>query len=107
MYYFFSTQFRFSFYFFSCFLGGHYNNIRHIIDFSFYEFKERVKKSFVFKEKYTQPVIRVGYEKIIPSIKTPMENVYLANMSQVYPWDRGANYAVEIGKKVAKMISAS
>ena len=24
-------------------------------------------------------------------------------MSQVYPWDRGTNYAVEIGQKVAEM----
>jgi hypothetical protein len=25
-------------------------------------------------------------------------------MSQVYPWDRGTNYAVEIGQKVARMV---
>ena len=25
--------------------------------------------------------------------------LYFASMSQVYPWDRGTNYAVEIGKK--------
>ena len=24
-------------------------------------------------------------------------------MSQVYPWDRGTNYAVEIGRRVAGM----
>jgi hypothetical protein len=27
-------------------------------------------------------------------------------MSQVYPWDRGTNYAVEMGRRVAKMIDA-
>jgi hypothetical protein len=26
-------------------------------------------------------------------------------MSQVYPWDRGTNYAVEIGREVAQMIA--
>jgi hypothetical protein len=25
-------------------------------------------------------------------------------MSQVYPWDRGTNYAVEIGQRVAGMV---
>jgi hypothetical protein len=25
-------------------------------------------------------------------------------MSQVYPWDRGTNYAVEMGRRVARMI---
>jgi len=26
-------------------------------------------------------------------------------MSQVYPWDRGTNYAVEMGRKVAAMVA--
>jgi hypothetical protein len=25
-------------------------------------------------------------------------------MSQVYPWDRGTNYAVEIGRRAARMM---
>jgi hypothetical protein len=25
-------------------------------------------------------------------------------MSQVYPWDRGTNFAVEIGRKVAALV---
>jgi hypothetical protein len=25
-------------------------------------------------------------------------------MSQVYPWDRGTNFAVEIGRRAARMI---
>jgi hypothetical protein len=25
-------------------------------------------------------------------------------MSQVYPWDRGTNFAVEIGRRTAKLI---
>jgi hypothetical protein len=25
-------------------------------------------------------------------------------MSQVYPWDRGTNYAVEMGRRVAQLI---
>jgi len=24
-------------------------------------------------------------------------------MSQVYPWDRGTNYAIEIGRRVARL----
>jgi hypothetical protein len=37
-------------------------------------------------------------------MKTPLENVYLANIEQVYPWDRGTNYAVELGEKIADYI---
>jgi len=25
-------------------------------------------------------------------------------MSQVYPWDRGTNYAVEIGRRAARLL---
>jgi hypothetical protein len=35
-------------------------------------------------------------------VKTPLPNVWLASMSQVYPWDRGTNFAVEIGRRVAR-----
>jgi len=26
----------------------------------------------------------------------------MANMSLVYPWDRGSNYAVEMGRRIAR-----
>ncbi len=58
-----------------------------------------------FKAPFAQPIIPVNYSKMIPPIETPLANVYLANIQQVYPWDRGTNYAVELGKKVAEQIS--
>jgi hypothetical protein len=33
-----------------------------------------------------------------------VKGLYFASMSQVYPWDRGTNFAVEIGRKVAGMV---
>jgi hypothetical protein len=42
----------------------------------------------------------------IPDVKTPIEGLYFASMSQVYPWDRGTNFAVEIGRRAAKLIQA-
>ncbi len=41
---------------------------------------------------------------MIPPFETPLRYVYLANMQQVYPWDRGTNYAVELGEKIATVI---
>lgn len=58
----------------------------------------------LFKAPFAQPIIPVNYSKILPSFKTPLKNVFLANIEQVYPWDRGTNYAVELGQKVAKLI---
>ncbi len=58
----------------------------------------------LFQAPFAQPVIPTNYSKMIPAMKTPLKHVYLANMQQVYPWDRGTNYAVELGQKVAALI---
>lgn len=63
-----------------------------------------LKRTWVFRVPYAQPVPLVDHSKHIPAIKTPMDGLYLVSMSQVYPWDRGTNYAVEMGRRVAGMI---
>jgi len=68
--------------------------------------REWVKKIWVFKTNYAQPVPLVNHSKNIPAIETPIEGLYFASMSQVYPWDRGTNFAVEIGRRAARMIQA-
>jgi protoporphyrinogen oxidase len=52
-----------------------------------------------------QPIIPINYSQIIPPHQTPIKNVYLTNMQQIYPWDRGINYAIELGEKVADEVS--
>ena len=63
-----------------------------------------VKKIWVNKTNYAQPVPLVNHSKNIPAIQTPIEGLYFASMSQVYPWDRGTNFAVEIGRRAARMM---
>jgi protoporphyrinogen oxidase len=60
-----------------------------------------VKESWLFRTKYAQPVPPVNHSKNIPPLKTPVPGLFWASMSQVYPWDRGTNYAVEIGRRAA------
>jgi len=66
--------------------------------------KDWVKKVWVFRTNYAQPIPLVNHSKNIPPIETPMDGLYFASMSQVYPWDRGTNYAVEIGRRAARLI---
>jgi hypothetical protein len=40
----------------------------------------------------------------VPDIRTPLSGLYLASMSQVYPWDRGTNFAVQIGREAAGLM---
>jgi protoporphyrinogen oxidase len=63
-----------------------------------------VKKIWVHRTKYAQPVPLVDHSKNIPSIETPIKGLYYASMSQVYPWDRGTNFAVEIGRRAAHLM---
>ncbi|MFQ5668270.1 MAG: NAD(P)/FAD-dependent oxidoreductase, partial [Candidatus Binatia bacterium] len=65
-----------------------------------------VKESWLWKTPYAQPVPAVNHSKNIPAIRTPVKGLYLASMSQVYPWDRGTNFAVEIGRRVGQMVLA-
>ena len=68
--------------------------------------RDWVRKAWLFRTAYAQPVPRVGHSQNIPPIATPVEGVYFASMSQVYPWDRGTNFAVEIGRRAARMMSS-
>jgi protoporphyrinogen oxidase len=65
-----------------------------------------VRKSWLFRAGYAQPVPELRHSQNIPDIRTPLSGLYFASMSQVYPWDRGTNYAVEIGRRAAGLLMA-
>jgi protoporphyrinogen oxidase len=65
-----------------------------------------VRKTWLSRTKYAQPVPLLDHSKNIPDIHTPLNGLYYASMSQVYPWDRGTNFAVEIGRRAARMMIA-
>ncbi|MEX0787654.1 MAG: NAD(P)/FAD-dependent oxidoreductase [Anaerolineales bacterium] len=65
-----------------------------------------VRQSWLFRTPYAQPVPPVGHSRAVPDIATPIPSLWLASMSQVYPWDRGTNFAVEIGRRAAQRMQA-
>ena len=67
-------------------------------------YKSQVISYKLFHAPFAQPIIPPNYSKSIPPFETPLKNVFLANIEQVYPWDRGTNYAVELGRKVAGLV---
>ena len=68
------------------------------------DYRKNLISAELFKAPFAQPVMPVNYLKKIPEIRTPLKNVYLANIDLVYPWDRGTNYAIELGEKVSEII---
>jgi protoporphyrinogen oxidase len=51
-----------------------------------------------------QPIVGVNYGAGIPDHRTPLQGLYLANTTQIYPEDRGTNYSVRMGRQVAQMV---
>ncbi|NJO06134.1 MAG: NAD(P)/FAD-dependent oxidoreductase [Chloroflexaceae bacterium] len=60
-----------------------------------------VRTSWLNRAPYAQPVVGLNHSKFIPPLQTPLPGLFWASMSQVYPWDRGTNFAVELGQRVA------
>lgn len=66
--------------------------------------KKWIKRVWCFEVPFAQPVFPINYSRRIPPIRTKKLGLFVANMSMVYPWDRGTNYAVELGQKAVKLI---
>jgi protoporphyrinogen oxidase len=66
-----------------------------------------VTNSTVWRADYSQPIVGLHHGKLIPDMQGELKNLYLATMGQVYPEDRGTNYAVRNGMAAAKKIAGS
>lgn len=58
------------------------------------------------KSRFAQPVVPLHYSALKPDIATPAQGLFLAGMSQIYPEDRGLNYAVRLGIEAADLVLA-
>lgn len=65
---------------------------------------KKIREKHFFRFANAQHIVDTNYNKKIPSNTTPLKNVYLSNFSQIYPEDRGTNYAVREGEKIAQLI---
>lgn len=71
----------------------------------FPEFREdAVNAAHVWRADYAQPLVERNYSALIPAFNTPIGNLFLSSMAQIYPEDRGTNYAVRNGSEAAKAI---
>ncbi|MDP9385374.1 MAG: FAD-dependent oxidoreductase, partial [Actinomycetota bacterium] len=60
-----------------------------------------IRERWLFREPAAQPIVTVGYPDRIPPLQTGVANLVLANTTQIYPEDRGTNYAVRLGGQAA------
>ncbi|MDP9294591.1 MAG: FAD-dependent oxidoreductase, partial [Actinomycetota bacterium] len=64
-----------------------------------------VRQLWLHREPAAQPIVTVGYRERIPPLDTGVPGLVLANTTQIYPEDRGTNYAVRLGGQAAEAIA--
>ena len=63
-----------------------------------------ISGAWLFKDSQAQPIVSVDYARLQPPLTTPIRHLYLINTTQIYPEDRGTNYAVRLGRQVAALV---
>ena len=66
-----------------------------------------VRARWLHREPAAQPIVTVGYGARIPPLQTGVPGLVLANTTQIYPEDRGTNYAVRLGTEAADALLGS
>jgi hypothetical protein len=65
-----------------------------------------VTRMWGFGAPYAQPIVTREYASHIPPHETPIPGLYVANMFQVYPQDRGQNYSIRLANRLARRLLA-
>lgn len=65
----------------------------------------QVEECHVFRFRNAQHIVGIDYQHTIPEMQTPLSGYYLANFAQIFPDDRGTNYAIRDGIAAAHLIN--
>ncbi len=65
---------------------------------------ETVSALHCFRFRDAQHIVGCDYDKHLLPHQSPIKGLYLANFAQIFPYDRGTNFAVQEGEKIAKQI---
>ena len=63
-----------------------------------------IQDAHLWRARYAQPVVTRQYSRKVPDYEMPVDNLFLATMAQIYPEDRGTNYAIREGRRIAQLV---
>jgi protoporphyrinogen oxidase len=64
---------------------------------------ESLIRARVFRSEYAQPIVGKNASRFVPSVHVHgVPRLFHASLAHVYPWDRGTNFALELGERVAR-----
>jgi protoporphyrinogen oxidase len=65
-----------------------------------------VLQAHVWRALYSQPIVERQYLSLMPDVRSPVQGFYVATMAQIYPEDRGTNYAIREGVQVGELVAS-
>jgi protoporphyrinogen oxidase len=101
------------------YVGGYYQQNNPILDQNkkeifkqFSPYLRRLNPSFenfligydLFKYPWAQPVIEVNYPQKKPDYELVPGQVYWATANHIFPWDRGLNNSIEMGRELSRLV---
>ena len=63
-----------------------------------------IKNTYVFRTNMAATVCGINFSEVVPNCKTPINNLYLVNMSHIYPDERSCNNSIRIAAQACKKI---
>ncbi|HSO27861.1 MAG TPA: FAD-dependent oxidoreductase, partial [Anaerolineales bacterium] len=63
-----------------------------------------IRYFLVHRERFVEPLHRVNQTHLIPEIKTPVENLYLATTAQIYPALTNGESVSQHARRTAQMV---
>lgn len=66
--------------------------------------RERVLAHHLWRARWSQPVVQRRYGALIPAEDGPLPGFHVCSMAQIYPEDRGTNYAIRNGRALARRL---
>ncbi|MGH2427260.1 MAG: NAD(P)/FAD-dependent oxidoreductase [Candidatus Limnocylindria bacterium] len=64
-----------------------------------------ITDAWSFAAPFAQPIVTTDYRHHIPPLETPVPGLFVANMFQVYPHDRGQNYSIQLAERAASALA--
>lgn len=66
-----------------------------------------VRRIHSFAAPYAQPIVTTDFKRHIAPHDTPIPGLYMANMFQIYPQDRGQNYSIAMADRLVRRLQAT
>ena len=65
-----------------------------------------IEERMFMRDRFAQPIVTPNFPQRLLPYATPVPGLFSSSMAQIYPEDRGTNYAVRGGNQVADVVKA-